>query len=364
MKKQPFTIEGSVALKKALVEETGVRVFDEDSCTEWNYLQCDTDFLGLQGCKTQLPIHYQLPEDWNAAVQAVKDFFAEDKLEAGKWYYAEYKQNKYEYLLKYQETRPIYGLKDEFCYNDVLYVELIKKNPFGDVIYSINNFISSTDLEQALQPATTEQIQEMLGKVAKQKGYVEDANIRSLISNYNLKLKAHHPEYDSKYDALWVGGCKVYNKGKWAELLPKEKPKPKFESGKWYYAEYDGGNYLLKYQETRHTYGIKGKFHYNEIHYSEYIEINPNGIIQHWTNDYIGYTELEQALQPATKEQIRVMLGKVAKQKGYVENVEIKSLIKSRNVKLLETPPYYEIEKDRLWMGNCIAYEKGKWAEF
>jgi 8-oxo-dGTP pyrophosphatase MutT (NUDIX family) len=76
--KQPFTIGGSVALKKALLEETGYSA--DVRWHEQNYLTPSRSnpnirIIGIHGKKD---VHYHLPEEYNEALQAVKDFFAEE----------------------------------------------------------------------------------------------------------------------------------------------------------------------------------------------------------------------------------------------------------------------------------------------
>jgi hypothetical protein len=78
MTKQPFTIGGSVPLKKALLEETGAKPCDALSLNyQYLYIADYTNCIG--GANKELPTHYQLPQDWDKAIQAVKDFFAEDE---------------------------------------------------------------------------------------------------------------------------------------------------------------------------------------------------------------------------------------------------------------------------------------------
>jgi hypothetical protein len=76
--KQPFTISGSVALKKALLEETGAKVFSPQT-VDATYIRPSFEHDYLCGCPVEEETHYQLPQDWDKAIQAVKDFFAEDE---------------------------------------------------------------------------------------------------------------------------------------------------------------------------------------------------------------------------------------------------------------------------------------------
>jgi hypothetical protein len=210
--KQPFTIGGTAALKKALLEETRIRVYDEDTCTEWDYLICDTDFCGLQGCVDQLSTHYQLPQDWDKAVTAVKDFFAEEKFEKGKWYYG-----------INRNTEDLFKFSHVGCDGAKIFSETIQLGDKKRVYYLLNQVISDTGY---LKPATTEQIQLMLGKVAEQKGYKPNAVIKNDNNIEYTLVEGYTPGYFPLSDSFNYCGYRVYWDGKWAELLPQEEAKP------------------------------------------------------------------------------------------------------------------------------------------
>jgi hypothetical protein len=234
MKRQPFTIGGSVPLKKALLEEIGLDLYtqvcaaiaDNDKEAMKKHFKCvydaidSTPILTLTECKYNA--NYQLPEDWNEAVAAVKEFFREEHaFKAGKWYYGEIESK---FLLRYQETRPV----NHFHFNDILYTELIRINSKGTVVYSTDNYISSNQLEKTLQPATKEQIQEMLSKVAEHKGYIGGAKIKSIYGAEGILSRCAYYIYQNDYDRLLYGDYTIYEKGKWAEIVvpQEEEPKP------------------------------------------------------------------------------------------------------------------------------------------
>jgi hypothetical protein len=83
--KQSFTIGGSVPLKKALLEETGIEIQGGGPTPDWEYLTAAL-FLKSKFDETnnKESTHYQLPQDWDKAIQAVKDFFAEEPKEEAK----------------------------------------------------------------------------------------------------------------------------------------------------------------------------------------------------------------------------------------------------------------------------------------
>lgn len=80
MKKQEFTIEGPVSLKKAFIEEVNTFHFTgkhcgaiEDGTCMDNHLSVYREFLTLSNNKYDL--HFKLPQDWDKAIQACKDFW-------------------------------------------------------------------------------------------------------------------------------------------------------------------------------------------------------------------------------------------------------------------------------------------------
>jgi hypothetical protein len=215
--KQPFTIGGSVALKKALVEDTRIRVYDKDTCTEWDYLLCDKSFLGLQGVGVIRPIHYQLPKDWDKAVAAVKDFFAEEPtFEKDKWYYSE--DSIIKRLGRYSHTDDLHGVIFSEAYT------IIRDN--DKACSDTNLALSKRHVKYNHQPATTEQIQEMLTKVAEQKGFVQGAKVKSVYNQEEVIKDYYKYQYQQNSDRLLLCWITIYQEGKWAELLTKEEPKP------------------------------------------------------------------------------------------------------------------------------------------
>lgn len=76
--KQDFNIEGSVALKRAFVEECGLPLFPGHSIfDEGSYITSWPDGGGLQGCiqKRRSSLHLILPQDWNEALEYVKSYY-------------------------------------------------------------------------------------------------------------------------------------------------------------------------------------------------------------------------------------------------------------------------------------------------
>jgi hypothetical protein len=212
--KQPFTIGGSVPLKEALLKETGAKPCDALSLNyQYLYIADYTNCIG--GANKELPTHYQLPQDWHQAIQAVKDFFTEEKFEKGKWYYGELGDESYLVRYSHYEADKLMYVTEHVnrCKNEVAYYE-------GDTLYP--------KIIDCLQPATTEQIQFMLGKVAESRGYVEGVKVTCLLDDCDEVLDGRYFTYHEKSDSLYAsikdeeGDALIYEKGKWAELLPQE----------------------------------------------------------------------------------------------------------------------------------------------
>lgn len=82
MPKQDFTIEGSEALKKAFVEESGL--------TNWTvgwyqHLTSSIQGKGFASTPFIMDKHFILPSQWEEALQYVKEYFAENEFKVGDW---------------------------------------------------------------------------------------------------------------------------------------------------------------------------------------------------------------------------------------------------------------------------------------
>jgi hypothetical protein len=211
--KQPFTIGGSTPLKKALLEETGIELVCE-TVLKHTYLVPDNGKFYGEGSKYST--HYQLPQDWDKAIAAVTDFFAEEKFEKDKWYYAN----------DGSLTQSIFKFSHIDKDDQPMFSEAI--NLYDDKA----TYFTNQKTFRNLQPATTEQIELMLGKVAESKGYVKGAKAICLLDEYKKHLDGRYFEYVEKSDSLIAStpdamelNILIYQEGKWAELLPQEEPK-------------------------------------------------------------------------------------------------------------------------------------------
>jgi hypothetical protein len=140
-----------------------------------------------------------------------------DKFEVGKWYCNE--NSIIKRLGRYSHISDL---------DNVVFSETYSLTSYDNRVNSGSNFaLNKYHVESNYQPATPKQIEFMLGKVAESKGYVKGVEIKSLVTPYDVvKLFSSNTYYDSENDILWVSGCIVYEKGKWAELLPQEEPTP------------------------------------------------------------------------------------------------------------------------------------------
>jgi hypothetical protein len=226
--RKAFTIGGSVELREALVKSAKLdpknlciafksNMF-EDGLGKNNLLihkpdAGDTDWY-LSYCDRQLALHYNLPEQYNEALQAVKDFFAEEKFEKGKWYYGEFGGCKT--LAKY--SHPV------FTQN--IWSEVVRVKEDHSVEYSLHCTVNSDNWESKnLQAATIEQIQLMLGKVAEQKGYKPKVVIKNDNDIEYTLVEGYTPGYFHFSDSFNCCGYRVYWDGKWAEILPNKEVK-------------------------------------------------------------------------------------------------------------------------------------------
>jgi hypothetical protein len=216
-----FTIGGSIALKKALLEETGLKPYDKDTSIEWDYLEVLSQYEGFMlGTSNIAPIHYQLPQDWHQAVQAVKEFFAEEKFEKGKWYC--YSNGGTLELYKFNVLTEV-ASQDYWCYSERVTGNYVHEySDEGDGIMDV-------DIINSLEIARHEQVKEVLGNTAKLKGFIKSAliNQSTINSAYPTcsKIYSNDIDYDYEKDILYYGGFIVYEGGMWVDLLPQDEIK-------------------------------------------------------------------------------------------------------------------------------------------
>jgi len=117
MEKQDFTIEGSEALKKAFVEESGLK----NSSISWSmYLTNSATPNAITSTYGKRDSHFVLPKDWEKALDYVKEYFKEEeKFKVGDWvvvlpedkYFCNCEQNIAQQIDELQEGELPYVLK-------------------------------------------------------------------------------------------------------------------------------------------------------------------------------------------------------------------------------------------------------------
>lgn len=77
MKIEEFSIGGSLSLRKAFVEEGNFKVYGTNTLsTKWNFLLVDIKVKDkLQGANIKYKKHFELPKDWDAALEYTKLYF-------------------------------------------------------------------------------------------------------------------------------------------------------------------------------------------------------------------------------------------------------------------------------------------------
>ena len=69
-----YTIEGSVALKTAFIEECKLKVYSSDTINNKYFTSEDMEKGKVQGCGVKRARHFVLPTQWDEAVEYVKNF--------------------------------------------------------------------------------------------------------------------------------------------------------------------------------------------------------------------------------------------------------------------------------------------------
>ena len=93
MNKQDFTVGGSKILKEAFIKQLeSEKMFPFISTNPYNQIDAYEyitasrgDNYHFSGNDRKKSIHYNLPEQWNEALQAFRDYFKEDEIKGGDW---------------------------------------------------------------------------------------------------------------------------------------------------------------------------------------------------------------------------------------------------------------------------------------
>lgn len=214
--KKLFTVSGSLPLKKALIEELGYTEYGRISGA-YNISPCEMpeNFKKVQDNTSTLPTHYTLPSDYEAALQAFKDYYKKDvELVKDKWYKVSEMANGNIYF-KYSHTEDdIYDDEDQELYYSVAIL--------GNGRWIENDFVDKSVVWDYLSEATSDEVKEALLAECKRR-YTDKDVVKSLSNNIHKgTLKYDSVEYYGS-DDLWVSvgeyNVCVYKQGKWAEIV-------------------------------------------------------------------------------------------------------------------------------------------------
>jgi len=143
--------------------------------------------------------------------------------------------------VKYVREEPQFKVGQWVVVNSI---EDYSRNPIGDIgrvypdnskdydcrviVYGVSeDNIGNGQNYSTLRPATKDEIEQHLIKVAKEK-YPNGCKVKSaLYGDLFIYNELNIFDYEIKNDQLWLQGMCLYNKGKWAEILPSKKPLPK-----------------------------------------------------------------------------------------------------------------------------------------
>jgi hypothetical protein len=216
-KLERFSIGGNSHLKKALVEETGIRLHSENTITGYYYLRANKAISStLIGGVDKDPTHFQLPEQYTEAVQAVKEFLGQNRFEKGKWYCADLSPN---YLLRYSHQEA----------NKVFYSERYWSTETNYTNESRDNyFTTASEIYRTIRPATQDDIKEVLEGIARYKGLLSGGIIKDVTGGVYRDYTLGDLRTSQDGEALWVeitdskglnDGIFLYKDGVWAERI-------------------------------------------------------------------------------------------------------------------------------------------------
>ena len=142
--------------------------------------------------------HEAACSEWKKKIeQEFHNLFEKSKFEIGKWY------KKNNFIVNYQGGGQGYG--------------------GGSMWFDLGDEYWTFEITPNLwQPATDEEVEEMLIRGANKRGLVEGARYYSIVTNdqYQLNVVSRNYEYDSDLNALSDGfGGILFYEGKWAEPI-------------------------------------------------------------------------------------------------------------------------------------------------
>jgi hypothetical protein len=137
-----------------------------------------------------------------------------------------------------------------------------------------------------------------------------------------------------------------YNEASEVVLNVFDKKTP-FEVGKWYYSKYIGTERLIKFSHKSGDGTLGGsEAVINVRHHKPYTLSNP------WVIN---------SLEPATTEQIQLMLEKAAVKKGFVKGAKVNSTGTTAAFTITTNHTIYNHVREQLIISGVRVYEKGVW---
>lgn len=203
-------------------------------------------------------------------------------------------------------------------------------------VYDTNGYLRNVGVKY-LRPATPEEIESHLIKIAKEKGFVLGITINH--PNYKTDYKIRSTDgydYSDFYDHMSLGGILIYQRGIWANIIPaKQESKPMFKVPGWYW----------HVERQIIFYAISESKFYLQSKDDEYIKQN--------------------CIHPKPAE-IESHLRKICDDK-YIGK-KTKGTFYPNEILLVDHYNTYNKDEDRLWYydkyGNAVSvYESGKFAE-
>lgn len=165
---------------------------------------------------------FSLPDQYMEALNFAKEQ-AKPKYEVGKWYY--WTPGGHEGA-DWGIARFVKLEDEHFYFNEAYKIE------FGTIVNDDRFVKHNSFFNNIIQgPATPQQLEEILTKVAESKGFKEGIKVdrhnfetifpgKITIDNFYYSCDPYH--YDILQDQFLLKGYIIYEKGKWAEILPEE----------------------------------------------------------------------------------------------------------------------------------------------
>lgn len=201
MKKQDFTIEGSIPLKEAFVKESGLK----NSSINWDeYLTSSSSAKNaLTSVIKKFDKHFKLPQQWDEALEYVKDYFTEEP---------EFKVGAFITFIKATENSEVDHV------GDVLQITNIRDDSFHEKwIYHTGNSFSGgafklNSYKSSIRRATEEEILTHLQKEFTERTGIDIGSEVMVIPHRKRYIKKTFCKGDASWRSTYnVRGFKIIN---------------------------------------------------------------------------------------------------------------------------------------------------------